>query len=134
MKKIKLSFKLFTGKKKSKLKVKKTKKPINKLKKNNDKRLFEIMNRRYIIITVLLCFFFTIILGKIFYLQIIKRDIYTEKLSFSTEKKIESTSAPRGRIYDRNYNLLVDNEAVKTIYYKKRKSKYIIYFFLFYFQ
>ena len=71
MKKIKLSFKLFTGKKKSKLKVKKTKKPINKLKKNNDKRLFEIMNRRYIIITVLLCFFFTIILGKIFYLQII---------------------------------------------------------------
>ena len=25
-------------------------------------------------------------------------------------------------IYDRNYNLLVDNEAVKTIYYKKKSG------------
>ena len=40
----------------------------------------------------------------------------------STEKTIESSSAPRGRIYDRNYNLLVDNEAIKTIYYKKQKN------------
>ena len=44
---------------------------------------------------------------------------YNEKLTYATEKKIEGTSAPRGRIYDRNYNLLVDNQAIKTIYYKK---------------
>ena len=40
----------------------------------------------------------------------------------ATEKTVESTSAPRGRIYDRNYNLLVDNEGVKTIYYKKQNG------------
>lgn len=40
----------------------------------------------------------------------------------ATEKTIESTSAPRGRIYDRNHKLLVDNEGIKTIYYKKQNG------------
>lgn len=33
--------------------------------------------------------------------------------------EIEGESAPRGRIYDRNYKLLVDNVGVKSIYYKR---------------
>ena len=36
--------------------------------------------------------------------------------------EVYSTSTPRGRIFDRNYNLLVDNVGVKTIYYKKEKG------------
>lgn len=108
-------------KKKDKLlELKKKKKPINKRKKNNTKSLLEIMSIRYKYIISIMIILYIVIGGRLFYLQIIKNDEYNEKLSYSTYKTIESTSAPRGRIYDRNYNLLVDNEAVKTIYYKKR--------------
>lgn len=104
------------------LEIKKKKKPINKKKKINNINLFEVMNKRYKIIVGVIIFLYTLIGGKLFYLQVIKVDDYNEKLSYATYKTIESTSAPRGRIYDRNYNLLVDNEAIKTIYYKKRDN------------
>lgn len=112
--------KINNKKKKNMFEVKKSSRPINKKKKTNDKKLFEIMEKRFNIIIGVICVLFLIIISRVFYLQILKNDEYTEKLSYSTEKKIESTSSPRGRIYDRNYNLLVDNEAVKTIYYKKK--------------
>ncbi len=48
--------------------------------------------------------------------------MYQEKLKRATQKIIESNSVPRGRIYDRNYNLLVDNVGKKTIYYQKPKG------------
>lgn len=102
--------------------VKKNSRPINKKKKNNDKNLFEIMEKRFNIIMVIVSILFTIIIARVFYLQVLKNDYYNERLAYSTEKTIESTSSPRGRIYDRNYNLLVDNEAIKTIYYKKRSN------------
>lgn len=35
---------------------------------------------------------------------------------------VEGTTAPRGRIYDRNKKLLVDNEPSKEIYYKKQSG------------
>ena len=108
-------------KKKNKLlEIKKKKKPINKKKKGNTKNLLEIMSKRYKYIIGIMAILYVVIGCRLFYLQVIKNDEYNEKLSYSTYKTIESTSAPRGRIYDRNYNLLVDNEAVKTIYYKKR--------------
>ena len=109
-------------KKKNSLEVKKSTKPINKKKKNNNKYLKEIMEKRFNIIVFVMAILFIIIGGRLFYLQILKNDDYNDKLAYSTEKTIESTSAPRGRIYDRNYNLLVDNEGVKTIYYKKQKG------------
>ena len=114
--------KIDNKKKKNMFEVKKSSRPINKKKKTNDKKLFEIMEKRFNIIIGIICILFLIIISRVFYLQILKNDEYTEKLSYSTEKKIESTSSPRGRIYDRNYNLLVDNEAVKTIYYKKQSG------------
>lgn len=94
-------------------------KPINKIKKNNDKYLPEIMEKRFNIIIIVVGILFTIIVGRLFYLQVLKDDEYKEELVYKSEKTIESGSAPRGRIYDRNYNLLVDNEGIKTIYYKK---------------
>lgn len=114
--------KINNKKKKNMFEVKKSSRPINKKKKTNDKKLFEIMEKRFNIIIGIICVLFLIITSRVFYLQILKNAEYTEKLSYSTEKKIESTSSPRGRIYDRNYNLLVDNEAVKTIYYKKKSG------------
>ena len=108
--------------KNNKLSVKKNTKPINRKKKASSKYLKEIIEKRFTIITIVLVTLFVIIGGRLFYLQILNSNYYTEKLSYVSEKTIESTSAPRGRIYDRNKNLLVDNEAVKTIYYKKEKD------------
>ena len=47
---------------------------------------------------------------------------YNMMLNKETEKHVYGESAPRGRILDRNGKILVDNKAVKTIYYKKPKN------------
>lgn len=109
-------------KKKSKLEIKKKTGPINKKHKCNDKHLDEIMNRRFGLIIVLLISIYLVIGCRLFNLQILKNSEYNDKLAMATEKTIESTSAPRGRIYDRNHKLLVDNEGIKTIYYKKQNG------------
>ena len=109
-------------KKKSKLEIKKKTGPINKKHKCNDKHLDEIMNRRFGLIIVLLISIYLVIGCRLFNLQILKNSDYNDKLAMATEKTIESTSAPRGRIYDRNHKLLVDNEGIKTIYYKKQNG------------
>jgi len=109
-------------KKNNKFEIKKCTKPINKKRKTNNKLLKEVIEKRFNYIIIFISVFFLIIIGRLFYLQVLKVDEYNEKLSYSTERTIESSSAPRGRIYDRNYNLLVDNEAIKTIYYKKQKG------------
>lgn len=109
-------------KKKNKLEIKKKTGPINKKHKCNDKHLDEIMNRRFGLIIVLLISIYLVIGCRLFNLQILKNSEYNDKLAMATEKTIESTSAPRGRIYDRNHKLLVDNEGIKTIYYKKQNG------------
>lgn len=107
---------------KTKISKKKIKaKPINKISRPG-KKLDDIIEKRYLFISIVLVIFFIIIGIKLFSLQILSYDEYTEKLSSATEKTIEGSSAPRGRIYDRNYNLLVDNKAIKTIYYKKESK------------
>ena len=106
---------------KKKLEIKKSSKPLNKTRKD-EKNLTEVINKRYNSLIFIVIILYVVILGRVFYLQIIKESEYKETLAASTEKTVESTSAPRGRIYDRNYNLLVDNEGVKTIYYKKQKG------------
>lgn len=108
--------------KKSKLEIKKKTGPINKKHKCNDKHLDEIMNRRFGLIIVLLISIYLVIGCRLFNLQILKNSEYNDKLAMATEKTIESTSAPRGRIYDRNHKLLVDNDGIKTIYYKKQNG------------
>ena len=103
------------SKKKMKLKT------INKIEKPG-KYLEDIIEKRYLFISIVLVLFFIIIGIKLFSLQILSYDEYNLKLVSATEKTIEGSSAPRGRIYDRNYKLLVDNKAVKTIYYKKQNN------------
>ena len=55
----------------------------------------------------------------IIFLRVIKNEFFKEKVYVATIKVIEGDSAPRGRIYDRNGKLVVDNIAVRTIAYKK---------------
>ena len=96
-------------------------KTINKIAKPS-KYLREIIEKRYLFVSIILILFFIVIGVKLFSLQILSYDEYNSKLVSATEKTIEGSSAPRGRIYDRNYNLLVDNKAIKTIYYKKQSG------------
>ena len=86
---------------------------------SNGRYLPDIIEKRYLFITVLIVLLFFTIGGRLFQLQVLENEAYSEKLVAATEKIVEGESSPRGRIYDRNYKLLVDNEAVKTIYYKK---------------
>ena len=95
---------------------------INNRRKISNKNLLEVIERRYIFMIVVIILLFSVIVLRLFQLQVLDTEIYQEKLVASTEKIIESGTAPRGRIYDRNYKLIVDNEAIKTIYYKKEKG------------
>lgn len=108
--------------KKKKVKVNDKSQGLNKVKHDSPKVLEDVILKRYIFIIVIIFLCFGIIGVRLFSLQILSRDEYTVSLERAVEKRVESTSAPRGRIYDRNYNLLVDNVAIKTIYYKKENN------------
>ena len=85
-------------------------------------RINKKINRRFYIFIFIIFFSFIMIIYKLTDIQILNSQKYKNKLDELTISTIKSTSTPRGRIYDRNYNLLVDNVGVKTIYYKKQKG------------
>ena len=70
-------------------------------------------------IVILLFLFIIFMLG---YINVYKHSFYARKLDDKQNKYISLASAPRGRILDRNCNILVDNIGVKTIVYKKSNS------------
>jgi len=83
--------------------------------------MFKNNNRLYVLLFVIVVSFLVIIY-QLTNIQILNRNMYKKELDSLTIKTIKSSSTPRGRIYDRNYNLLVDNIGVKTIYYKNNKK------------
>ena len=50
------------------------------------------------------------------------KEVYVESLKKLTYATVSGSSSPRGRIYDRNYNIIVDNKALKNITYQKKKG------------
>jgi cell division protein FtsI/penicillin-binding protein 2 len=79
-------------------------------------------NKRYNFFSYFILLLQLILLVKLFDVQIIENSKYKDLYE---EKSINITSgstAPRGRIYDRNYNIIVDNVPVKIIYYEKPTS------------
>lgn len=96
------------------------KKKINKYKYIKKRvNIEEIIEKRYKILVIIIVLIMSLILTRLFYVQIIKNKYYIKKLDSLTVNIIEGDSTPRGRIYDRNGNLIVDNVSLKTIYYKK---------------
>ncbi len=81
-----------------------------------------VIKRRLILFIVILVILFAILTIKLFNVMIKDNKKYQEKISLLTYSTIEGESAPRGRILDRNYNVIVDNKAVRTITYKKNKK------------
>ena len=66
---------------------------------------------------IYICLF--IIISYFCYITIYKGEYYTNLLDSILNTSYFYKSAPRGRIYDRNNNLLVDNKMVPVIYYLK---------------
>ena len=86
------------------------------------KDINEVIVKRYNILISLIIFVMSILVINLFYIQVIKNNYYKNKINTLTKNIVYGSTAPRGRIYDRNGNLLVDNKAIKVIYYKKTKN------------
>ncbi len=78
-----------------------------------------IIEKRYNILSILIILLLLFLFIRLYYIQIVKQEYYTQKVMDSKVTTYEGSTAARGRIYDRFGRLLVDNEPVKTIYYKK---------------
>ena len=81
-----------------------------------------IVSRRFLVFLIVLLILFVILGIKLYSVMVVDAKDYKEKLEDLTYTTVSGTSAPRGRIYDRNYNIIVDNKAVKSITYKKDKN------------
>lgn len=77
------------------------------------------IGKRYKFLICLIFILFSVLLGYLFYVQVVRNSFFKEKVHMATIKVVLGDSAPRGRIYDRNGKLVVDNIAVRTIVYKK---------------
>lgn len=86
------------------------------------KEIKEIIEKRYNILIGLIILVMMILFTNLFYVQIIRKDYYTDQVTKLNQDIIMGSSAPRGRIYDRNHKLIVDNIPVKIIYYNKPKG------------
>ena len=82
----------------------------------------EIIEKRFNILIGIIIFIFSVLAFRLFSVQLIQNEKYQELVLETATNIVEGPSAPRGRIYDRNGNILVDNIPVKTIYYKKVKG------------
>ncbi len=93
-----------------------------KKKKITNRNLTKNINKKINIIIIFIILVFSCIFLRICYLNIFRSSYYNMLLSKNTTTYVYGKSTPRGRIYDRNYNLLVDNTSVKSIYYKKSNN------------
>lgn len=81
-----------------------------------------VINRRYVFLFWLIIGSFFLLTISFFKVMIIDNEKYNKLLDELTYDVVLGSSPPRGRILDRNYNVIVDNKAVNTIVYKRRKG------------
>lgn len=82
----------------------------------------QITSKRFVVFLVVVLLLFGILGIKLYTVMVVDAKDYKENLEELSYTTVEGTSAPRGRILDRNYNVIVDNKAVKSITYKKDKN------------
>ena len=88
----------------------------------NYKDIKDIIEKRFNILIILITVVVLVLFVKLFYIQIVKKDYYSKKLKEITENTVLGNTAPRGRIYDRNHKIIVDNEPSSIIFYQKPKG------------
>lgn len=81
-----------------------------------------IENKRFEVISIVIVSIFLFIVINLFRLIIVDKELYTTTLNKLTSQTVQADTAPRGRIYDRNHKLLVDNKSIPVISYKKRNK------------
>ena len=89
----------------------------------------ELLNMKITFFKKIIYFMMFFLIIYYLYITIYKGDYYKEKLNTIINTSYINKNAPRGRIYDRNYNLIVDNKLVPTISYlmpKKASSKEMV--------
>ena len=82
----------------------------------------EKSNSRFLVLITVIIICFVILFLDLFYIQIVKYDYYFNLYEEASENIVEGSTAPRGRIYDRNHKLIVDNTPTKVIYYQKKSG------------
>ena len=78
-----------------------------------------VTKNRIIIVSIIMIIIFIVIIFRISYLQVFNLKASLEDLNKLSTKTIYGDSMPRGRIYDRNYNVIVDNIGTNKISYKR---------------
>lgn len=86
---------------------------------SKNKDIKEIVEKRYNILIGLILVIMIVLAVNLFIVQVIDHELYVSKVEQLSQNIVTSTSTPRGRIYDRYGRVIVDNKAVKVIYYKK---------------
>ena len=79
--------------------------------------------KRFFFLGSILVILFLIITLRLYQIMLRDQAKYEENLTTLATQTVEGPSSPRGRILDRNGKVIVDNKAVKTIYYNKDKSR-----------
>ena len=95
---------------------------VKHYKKYSQDDITPIINRRYKVLIFIIVTIFVVLTGSLYYVQIVSNAYYKNQLSDLTRIIVDGSSSPRGRIYDRKGRIIVDNKAVKTIYYKKKTN------------
>ena len=76
--------------------------------------IYEVVKSRVFVAVIIFCVLSAILLQRVFYLQIVKGQSFADeyKLQIQKTKEIQGT---RGKIYDRNGNLLAYNELAYSV-------------------
>ena len=88
----------------------------------DNKNIEIITKRRILIFFVITIICFAILITKLSYMQLTNNKASLEELKKVSTKEVYGPSMPRGKIYDRNYNVIVDNVGTYLISYKKEND------------
>ena len=81
-----------------------------------------VTKKRFFFFFFVVLLFFIGLVIRMVQIMVIDGKKYEKTLASLTYSTTLGTSSPRGRIYDRNYNILVDNKSLKMITYQKPKA------------
>ena len=103
------------------------KQKVNKKNINRRERKYTVngstYKKRFFFLGSVLVVLFLVITLRLYEVMLREQSKYQEELTTLATQVVEGPSSPRGRILDRNGKVIVDNKAVKTIYYNKDKSR-----------
>ena len=92
------------------------------MRKKKNKNIDHIIKHRFVFLLGIVLLAFSFVLYHVTMVMLFEEDKYQDDLANLTYTEISGSSSPRGRIYDRNYNIIVDNKSLKTITYQKDKN------------